>query len=354
MNETMNKTAKELSLIECERQMAVVRFSSCGKYLFAGGYDAAIHRWEVTAAEPQSLPSVAGHHGWVQWIEFQPAGELLFSVDTWGRLQATRYAQENPKVVWSQEQAHDGWIRALSVSTDGSLVATGGRDQAARVWSAQDGKLLHEFADHPQEVYAVAISPEQDVLVTGDLLGVLRCWDLKTGKCIREHTMEGMHYYDRIQDVGGLRILRFHEENTLLCAGAHPQKAGRAIAIPTVHWLAWPSLEVQHTAQFGPDKQGFVFDFAWHPEGYWAIVTSGTPGTGQFLFLNPQEEKPFFLHTKLSNCHSVAVHSDGRLAIAGTNRRSQGNGAVTDEEGNYLGNFSPIHLFAPADEEVKT
>jgi len=339
---------QELGMIECDRQMSVTRFSPCGKYLLAGGYDASVRRWDVTAEEPKSLPTVNGHHGWVQWVEFHPDGELLFSVDSWGGLRATRYAEEKPSVAWSHEQAHDGWIRAMSISDDGKLIATGGRDRSARIWSAADGKLLHEFSEHPEEVYAVAIHPNKKTLVAGDLSGVLRCWDLASGKCGEEKTFAKMHLYERIQDVGGLRLLRFQDDGkTLICAGAEPQRAGRSIAIPTIHWLSWPSLEIKRTAQFGPEKHGFVFDLVWHPSGYWAAATSGQPGNGQFLLLRPDEDEPFFITTKMSNCHSIAVHPDGKIAVAATNRRSQGNGAVKDKEGNYLGNWSPIHLFDP-------
>lgn len=338
---------RELYTIECDRQVCVTRFSPCGQYLFAGGYDASIRRWNVTSDQPQSLDPVNGHHGWVTWMEFHPEGELLLSVDSWGGLRATRYADEQPTAAWSHEQAHDGWIRSLTLSSDGSQVVTGGRDRAARIWSAGDGKLLHEFTAHPEEVYAAAVHPDNKTLVTGDLLGVLRCWDVSSGKCLSEKTFEKMHFYERIQDVGGLRLLRFHDPQTLICAGAEPQHAGRSIAIPTIHWLAWPSLEIKHTARFGPEKQGFIFDLAWHPDGYWAAVSSGQPGNGQFLFLRPTEAEPFFNTTKMSNCHSIDIHPDGRLAVAATNRNSQGNGAVKDKQGNYIGNTSPIHFFKP-------
>lgn len=338
---------RELCQIECDRQMCVTRFSPCGKYLFAGGYDASIRRWDMTGAEPQSLGPINGHHGWVQWLEFQPSGDLLLSADSWGGLRATRYADDKPTAAWSHEQAHDGWIRSLTLSADGEQVVTSGRDRAARVWSATDGTLLHEFTEHPDEVYAAAIHPDHKTLVTGDLFGLLRRWEIFSGQCLGEKTIEKMHLYERIQDVGGLRLLRFHDAETLICAGAEPQRAGRSIAIPTIHWLDWPSLEIKHTARFGPEKQGFIFDLVWHPDGYWAAVSSGQPGNGQFLLLRPDEVEPFFISTSMSNCHSIDAHPDGRIAVAATNRNSQGNGAVKDKDGNYLGNTSPIHLFEP-------
>ena len=336
---------RELSVIECDRQICRMRFSPCGKFLFAGGYDAAVHRWDVTGEQPERLENLEGHSGWVQCLEFRRAGSLLFTADSWGGLRATRYADDPPEPVWNREHAHDGWIYWLALSADGKRIATAGRDRRARVWSAEDGKLLHELDEQPEEIYAAAIHPESQMLATADARGVLRCWDLSSGDCVQERKFEKMHLYERIQDVGGLRLLRFQDENTLIAAGGEPQRAGRSIAIPTIHWLDWPSMEVKHTARFGPEKHGFVFDLAWHTGGYWAMVSSGQPGNGQFFLLAPDADEPSFISTKMSNCHSIDVHPDGRIAVAATNRQSQGNGAVKDKEGNYVGNWSPIHLF---------
>ena len=346
---------RELLKLDCDRQLMTVRFSACGRMLVAGGYDASIRRWQWDVEKPVELDGVSGHRGWVSWVEFQPGGELLFSVDTWGRLQATRGIAGATELAWHHDTAHDGWIRSLSVSDDGQVLVTAGRDRAIRVWSASDGKLLHELLDQPTEVFAVAIHPDKSLLVTGDLFGVLRRFELPGGKCLGETPVEKMHYYERIQDVGGLRLLRFHDKGrVLICAGGEPQKTGRAIAIPTIHWLKWPDLKVEHTARLGAQNHGFVFDLAWHSGGYWAVVTSGQPGNGQFLLLEPGAEKPFFTSTKMSNCHSVAVHSDGRIVVSASNRNSQGNGAVRDKMGGYVANYSPLHVFAVSDVEEKS
>ena len=57
--------------------------------------------------------------------------------------------------------------------------------------------------------------------------------------------------------------------------------------------------------------------------------------------------------TKMSNCHSLAVHGDGRIVVTASNRNSQGNGAVRDKRGDYVANFSPLHVFAPPGSEEK-
>ena len=227
------------------------------------------------------------------------------------------------------------------------MLATGGRDRVVRVWSAADGKRLHELTDHDEEVYSVAIHPDGKSVVSADLKGYVRHWDLARGKCIRKMRIEAMYFYARIQDVAGLRIMQFHDNGkTLVCAGSEPTKAGRSYGIPTIHLVDWESLKITKSLRQGEEKDGYIFDLAWHADGYFMLVTSGTPGTGTLAFRRIDEEKPFYVNAKLRNCHSLAIHPDGnRLVVAAINPRNQGNGAVRDKDGNYVPNFNLLHLF---------
>jgi WD40 repeat protein len=337
---------KELRVFESDRQVRTARFSPCGKYLFAGCYDSAIRRWDLTGEEARSLEPLEGHRGWLESSVFCNTG-VLYSVEKRGQLCAWDWDQEKPMARWSHQAAHDGWIRSLTISADGKMLGTCGQDHVVRIWSSSDGRLLNELKSHQHEAYCVAIHPSGKSAASGDMMGNLKCWDLTTGKCVRETRLESMHFYDRIQDVAGLRILQFQDDGkSLICAGSDPTKAGRAFGIPTLRRLDWNTLETKSTWQHGPDKNGYIFDLHRHPDGYYMLVTCGPPGAGKFLFVRPGEEKPFYEHTKMYNTHCLAVHFESRRAIvAATNRSSQGNGAVLDKEGKYLGNTSPLHEF---------
>jgi len=343
---------KEIHTIEPTQQVARIRFSPDGRLLFGGGYDAKIHRWDLSGEEPVELSPIDGHRGWVQVVEFGPNGGPLFSVDSWGQLAARSFAGQGVEgqgveLLWKNEVAHDGWIYDLSISADGQRIATVGRDRFARVWSAKDGARLVELPRHEHDLSRVALHPDGQSLVTGDLFGTLRHWDLATGKLVRELTFEKLHFYDRIQDVPGIFVLQFDDAGkTLLCGGGEPARIQNHQGIPTLHQIDWETLKVRRTQQFGEAKDGFIFDLARHPAGWFLLASSGNPGAGQFLITEPDAEEPFFKFTKLSNCHSIALTPDGnRAVVSATNRRSQGNGAVRDDDGNYVGNTSPLHVF---------
>lgn len=69
-------------------------------------------------------------------------------------------------------------------SPDGSLIATGGSDELARIWDAEGGELLILLAGHSAQVMNVAFSPDGGRLVTASLDGTARIWDLATGKAV--------------------------------------------------------------------------------------------------------------------------------------------------------------------------
>lgn len=342
---TTQPTQKQM--VETDRQVCLVRYSPDGRYLFGGGFDATVRRWDLSEEEPQQLDPLTGHNGWVQTLNFAPDGSRLLTADSWGQLRTWNVDGESVTEAWSNQKAHDGWVRAIAISPDGNTVASGGTDRVIRLWSASDGKLIRELPGHIDDVFCLTFHPDGQSLVSADFLSNLKHWNVATGECVRDLHVESMHLYERIQDVAGIRVLQFEDEGaTLLVAGSTPERAGRMIGIPTIHRLNWESLETEKSWHLGANNHGYVFDLAQHPDGYYIVATSGQPGNGQFLLLRPDEDEPFFTHTKIANCHSVALHPDNRTVIVATiNPRNQGNGAVRDKDGNYLGNWTPLYVF---------
>ena len=338
---------KELRVNTPDSQLCVVRFSPCGKFLVAGTHDGKILRWDATGAELKPLGAIEGHHGWVQSLVFAPEGKWLYAADSWGQLACWPYADDKPVAHWSIAEAHDGWIRALSISVDGTRLATAGKDRLVRLWDSADGMRLQAFAGHEHDVFCVAIHPDKSAVASGDLFGIVKHWDAANGQCVRTIDLPTMHLYQRIQDVAGLWILQFNSAGTeLLCAGAEPQSAGRAHGIPTIHYVNWQSGKSERTWRYGNGDEGYIHDFVQQADGTLLIVTSGQPGKGRFIIQRPGADKPEFDSAKYLNCHSLALHPEGRrLVLCAINSKNQGNGTVKDMSGNYVANYSPLYEF---------
>jgi WD40 repeat protein len=282
----------------------------------------------------------------VQALAFHPDRRRLFTADSWGEVRAWPYADRDARPSRTIAPAHDGWIHDLAVSRDGRLLATCGTDRMVRVWSAEDGRKLHELAGHEADVLAVAFHPDSGALVSGDLLGNVIQWDAATGRRARRFDATALYQLSRLQDVGGVRCLTFNAAGgTLACAGTRPSVGGNVQGVPTILLFDWATGQLRHTLGVGGAGDGFVYDLAFHPDGYVMAVTSGNPGTGRLFFHRPADREPFFQSTRMPNCHSLGVHPDNRrLAVVATNAGSNGNGRPV-RNGEYPGNFSPLHLW---------
>lgn len=349
----MNLDAKQLLLryqpkaagkpFNLDQQLCIIRYSPCGKVLAGGGFDARVRRWSAIADPLAEMPALMGHNGWVSALAFHGDGKRLFSADSWGQLCCWPYADKDAMPLWKAAQAHDGWVRQLAVSPDGKSLASCGSDKMVRVWSAENGQKLKEWPDHQQDVYSVAFHPS-GALLSGDLKGQVKQWDLATGKGVRTFDAGLMYLYERIQDVGGVRCLGFDKAGgLLLCGGSLPKSGGFVQGIALLLAFDWQSGQLKNNLQIGTQDEGFIHDLAWHPDGFVMAVTSGQPGRGQLFFQRLEDAKPFFTSTGMANCHSLAVHPNGkRLVVSATNTGSNGNGRPLTKNKEYPSNFSPL------------
>ncbi|MBI3469195.1 MAG: hypothetical protein HY000_39835 [Planctomycetes bacterium] len=213
--------------------------------------------------------------------------------------------------------------------------------------SAAGGTKRLELVGHGEDVFCVVFHPDARSLVSGDMKGVVKHWDLETGTCMRDLDASVLFKLDRLQDVGGVRCLAFDPNGTMLaCGGTRPKVGANVQGNPTILLFDWHTGMLKHEPQLGGEGDGFVYDMHFHPDGFLMAVTSGNPGQGKFLFIRPRDKDPFFVTTKMPNCHSLAVHPNGlRLAVTATNGGSNGNGRQLDKSGEYPGNWSPVHVW---------
>ena len=336
--------AKDAKTIAADPQVRAARYSPCGNVLVAGGFDARVRRWNVAGDEAVDLPALDGHHGWVDGLAFRAKDELLLAGDSWGRLCCWRgYAGEQPAMQWQRDAAHDGWIRDLAVSPDGKLVASCGSDRACRIWSIDDGREQVKLAAYGQDLFHVRWAPD-GTLLTGDDRGIVKQWKLD-GMLVRQFDASVLYSLSRLQDVGGIEALAIDCDGKLLAAGGvTPKNGGTVVGTPTLLVFDLATGEQKHKWTLGNDNDCFVADVHFHHEGFLSLVTYGTPGQGQLIYVMPGEASPLFSR-KLTNPQSLSWHPDGRrLAVVTTNPGSNGNGRPLDKNGNYKTNQSPIQI----------
>ncbi len=337
---------QDFKVLTADPQVTAARFSPCGKVLVGGGYDARVRRWNFAIGDLPELPALEGHHGWVEGLAFRAEGELLFTADSWGQICCwSGYTGDQPTIKWKVDNAHDGWIRALSLSPDGKAIASCASDRFVRLWTTEDGVKQFEFPQTPQQNLSVLFAPD-GTFFTGDDRGLVRHWNVN-GTLIRQFDASSLYMLSRLQDVGGAFVLALDKSGTTLAVGGtKPQGGGTVTGVPSILLFDVATGAEKQKLELGTVNDCYVADIHFHDEGFLSVVTFGTPGAGQLLYIRPEDKTPFLTEKKMANCHSLAWHPDGkRLAIAATNGGSNGNGRPVDKDGKYVANHSPIHVF---------
>jgi len=329
----MKLEPKLITEFQSERQISATRFSPDGSTLAAVGYEPMVRRWQFDGKILTPLPSLTGFHGYTTALAFHPGRPALFAADSWGQLRAV----EGDKTLWQHETAHDGWLRQIALSPDGGRLATCGRDGFVRVWDAGTGKKLAEH-QAGEDVYAVTVGAG---IVFGDMRGRIESRDMDLKKMEQSFDAAILYKLDRIQDIGGLRVLLLMDGGkTLLAAGTTPE------SIPTILFFDTASGKPIKTVTHGTNKEGYVHDLVPHASGCLMAVTSGSPGSGMLFLLDPAGKDVIYENKKMANCHSLALHPGGKhFIVTSTNRDSNGNGKTLAKDGSYKTNTSPLHLF---------
>jgi WD40 repeat protein len=104
-------------------------------------------------------------------------------------------------------------VLSLTVSSDGSLLATGGLDGKVCLWQISTGKRLLTIAAHTGWTYGLAIAPDNRTLATGSFDSTLKIWDITTGKCLASYPQNSL--------VGSLA---FSPDGKILASGGHEKK----------------------------------------------------------------------------------------------------------------------------------
>lgn len=321
------KRARLAETFKLPRPGLSCRFDARGRYLFAGAMGNNLHRIDLATAKRDQLP---GHESWVRRFDLNRDASLLVSGSYAGRLFWWNRSDPGeikispgptpvPKIA-RKVDAHNGYVRGVDISPDGTLIATGGNDNLVRLWSVDTGKLVREMRGHDRHVYNVKFDPTGKSLVSGDLMGVLKQWDVATGKHIRDLDAKVLSKYDKTfrADCGGIRGMAFSPSGKyLLVAGiSKVTNAFAGIGEPTGVLFDFKTGKKLRVMTAAKKFRGALWGVAWQPSGQWFVGVGGS-NSGGMWFWKPESAKSFHF-VKLRSCgYDVAMHPDGlRIAVA--------------------------------------
>ncbi|MEX0268301.1 protein kinase [Leptolyngbyaceae cyanobacterium UHCC 1019] len=110
---------------------------------------------------------------------------------------------------------HSRWVMAVCISPDGQSVASGGLDDAIRVWNLETGSLIQTLKGHTKPVNCLSISPDSRMLASGGDDYTIKLWNLTNGSLL--HTLTG-HSND-------VKSVAFYGVGHLLASGGEDRTA---------------------------------------------------------------------------------------------------------------------------------
>jgi guanine nucleotide-binding protein subunit beta-2-like 1 protein len=159
-----------------------VAFSADNRQIVSASRDKTLKLWN-TLAECKFTIAQDGHTDWISSVRFSPSAKTPMIVSAgWDKLVKV-WNLSNCKLR-TNLIGHTGPVYCVTVSPDGSLCASGGKDTTAMLWDVNDGKHLYSLeASHP--INDMSFSPKNYWLVAvTDAL--IKIWDLENKEILGE------------------------------------------------------------------------------------------------------------------------------------------------------------------------
>jgi guanine nucleotide-binding protein subunit beta-2-like 1 protein len=167
-----------------------VAFSVDNRQIVSGSRDKTIKLWNTIGECKYTVAEPDGHTEWVSCVRFSPNHEVPIIISAgWDKLIKV-WSLTSMKLV-NNLVGHTGFINTVTVSPDGSLCASGGKDGVAMLWDLQEGKRLYSL-DANSVINSLCFSPNRYWLCAATQ-SCIKIWDLESKGLVEELRPEFEH-----------------------------------------------------------------------------------------------------------------------------------------------------------------
>ena len=181
-----------------------VAFNANGAMLASGSEDQTIRLWDVKTGT--CLTTLHGHSNGVRSVVFNPSG--------------------------TGEDKPDG----TGEDKPSPLLASGGDDQAVRLWDTGAGNCLKALQGYTNRVWSVVFTPDGKELISSSEDRIVRVWDADNNLCLREFKDQAHGVKVAICSPDGQLIASGGEDQTIRLLSSH---SGRCLSTLRGHtnWI---------------------------------------------------------------------------------------------------------------------
>jgi guanine nucleotide-binding protein subunit beta-2-like 1 protein len=159
-----------------------VAFSADNRQIVSGSRDKTINLWN-TLGQLKFTIVEDGHKEWVSCVRFSPnlTTPLIVSAG-WDKV--VKVWNLNHCKIRTNLLGHTGYVNSVTVSPDGSLCASGGKDGTAMLWDLNEGRHLSSL-DAGDIIHSLVFSPIRYWLCAATA-STIKIWDLESKVCVAE------------------------------------------------------------------------------------------------------------------------------------------------------------------------
>jgi guanine nucleotide-binding protein subunit beta-2-like 1 protein len=162
-----------------------VAFSADNRQIVSGSRDKTIKLWN-TLAQCKYTIQEDSHDGWVSCVRFSPntANPLIVSCGWDKVVKVWSLVNCKLKTNHAGPAGHSGYVNTVTVSPDGSLCASGGKDSQAILWDLNEGVRLYTLP-HNDIINTLCFSPNRYWLCVASG-PTIKIWDLQDKALVDE------------------------------------------------------------------------------------------------------------------------------------------------------------------------
>jgi len=175
-----------------------VAFSADNRQIVSGSRDKTVKLWNTLGECKYTIDGEGSHSEWVSCVRFSPNthNPLIVSAG-WDKV--VKVWNLNNCKIRVNLPGHTGYINTVTVSPDGSLCASGGKDGTAMLWDLNEGKHLYSL-DAGDIIHSLVFSPNRYWLCAATS-SCIKIWDLESKSIVAELGQNTKDFFGERGDV---------------------------------------------------------------------------------------------------------------------------------------------------------
>lgn len=158
--------------------------SNNAEFAISASWDRSLRLWNLKNGE--TICKFLGHTKDVLSVAFSPDNRQIVSG---GRDNQLKMWNVKGECMFTMERdCHTDWVSCVrfSPAPQSPLIVSGGWDNLVKVWSLTEFKCLHTLKGHTSHVNSVTVSPDGSLCASAGKDGTAKLWDVNRGEHLYE------------------------------------------------------------------------------------------------------------------------------------------------------------------------